>query len=120
MGMGQYPGLPPPGGGSDEVRFGPSRGPRARLTAWPRRPLARRLALGIAALAALAVAAFVVTTARHPGPHRPGVTGPAAVTGRPPAQPWWVAARPVLATDAGHPLLGVRVGGSCLAPVRGC
>jgi hypothetical protein len=110
MGMGQYPGLPPPGGGSDEVQFGPSRGPRARLTAWLRRPLATRLTLGIAALAMLAVAAFVATTTRHPGHHRPGVTGPAAVTGRPRAQPWWVAARPVVATDAGHPLPGVRGG----------
>ena len=37
MGMGQYRGLPPPGGGSDEVQFGPSRGPRVRLAAWLRR-----------------------------------------------------------------------------------
>ena len=108
-GMGQYPGLSPPGGG-DEVRFGPSRKPRVRLTAWLRRPLAGRLALGIVALATLAVAAFVVTTARQPGHHRPGVTGSAAFTGRPQAQPWWVAAGPVVATDAGHRLLGVRGG----------
>lgn len=79
------------------------------MTARLRRPLAGRLALGIAALATLAVAAFVVTTTRHPGHHRPGVTG-VAVKGRPRAQPWWVAARPVVATDAGHPLLGTRSG----------
>ena len=109
MGMGQYRGLPPPGGGSDEVQFGPSRGPRVRLAAWLRRLLARRLALGIAALVTLAVAAFVLATTRHPGHHRPGVTG-SAVTGRPQAQPWWVAARPVVAVGAGHPLLGVRSG----------
>ena len=109
-GMGQYPRLSPPGGDSDEVRFGPSRKPQVRLTAWLRRPLAGRLALGTVALATLAVAAFVVTTARQPGHHRPGVTGPTAFTGRPQAQPWWVAARPVVATDAGHRLLGVRGG----------
>jgi hypothetical protein len=110
MSMGQYPGLPPPGGGSDEVRFGLSREPRVRVTAWLRRSLAGRLAVGIVALATFAVAAFVVTTARHPGHHRPGVTGSAAFPGRLPARPWWVAARPVVAADAGHPLLGVRGG----------
>lgn len=110
MGMGHYPGLSPPDGGGDEVRFGPSRKPQVRVTAWLRRPLAGRLALGIVALATLAVAAFVVTTARHPGHHRPGVTGPTAFTGRPQAPPWWVAARPVVAIGAGHPLLGVRGG----------
>ena len=108
--MGQYPGLPPPGRGSDEVQFGPSRKPQVRLTAWLRGPLAGRVALGIAALATLAVAAFVVATTRHPGHHRPGVTGPAASTGHPQAQPWWVAARPVVAAGTGHQLLGVRGG----------
>jgi hypothetical protein len=110
MGMGQYPGLSPPDGGSDEVRFGPSRKRQVRVTAWLCRPLAGRLALGIVALAALAVAAFVVMTARHPGQHRPGVTGPAAVAGRPRARPWWVAAGQVVATGTGHRLLGVRGG----------
>src|SRR5436305_434017 len=76
MGMGHYPGSQPQGGGSREGQFGRSRGPRARLTAWLRRPIATRLALGIAALAMLAVAAFVAATTRHPGHHRPGVTGP--------------------------------------------
>ena len=110
MGMGQSPGLSPPGGGSDEVRFGPSRKPSARVTAWLRWPLAGRLALGIVALATLAVAAFVVATAGHPGHYRPGAVGSAAFTGRPQAQPWWVAAGPVVAIDAGHRLLGVRGG----------
>jgi hypothetical protein len=106
--MGQDSGLPPPDGG-DEVQFGSSREPRARLTARLRRPLARRLVLGIAALAVLAVAAVVVTTTRHPGHHRADVTGP-AFAGRPGAQPWWLAARPVVATGTGHRLLGVRSG----------
>ena len=109
MGMGQHPGLPPAGGGSDEMQFGPSGGWRPRLTARLCRPLARRLALGIAALAMLAVAAFVVTTTRHLGHHRPAVAHP-AVAGHPQAQPWWAGARPVVATDAGHPLLGTRSG----------
>ena len=86
-GMGQSPGLPPPDGGSDEVRFGPSRKPRVRVTAWLRWPLAGRLAVVIVALATLAVAAFVVATAGHPGHHRPGAAGSAAFTGRPQAQP---------------------------------
>ena len=99
--MDQRPGLPPPDGGGDQVRFGPSREPGARLAAWLRRPLTGRLALGVAALAALAVAAFMAATAGHLGHHRPGESGPAA-TGRPPAQPWWLAARPVVTTSAGH------------------
>jgi len=110
IGMGQDSGSSPRGRGSDEVQFGPSRKPQARLTAWLRGPLAGRVALGIAALATLAVAAYLVTTTRHPGHHRPGVAGPVAVTGHPQAQPWWSAARPVVATGAGHPLLGVRGG----------
>ena len=106
--MDQYPGSPPPYGG-DEVRFGSSREPGVRLAAWLRRPLTGRLALGIGALATLAVAAFIAATAGHLGHHRPGVTGPAA-TGRPRAQPWWLAARPVVTTSAGHQLLGERSG----------
>ena len=107
MGMDQRPGLPPDG--SDQVRFGPSREPGVRVAAWLRRPLAGRLALGVAALATLAVAAFMAATAGHLGHHRPGVTGPAA-TGRPRAQPWWLAARPVVTTSAGHQLPGERSG----------
>lgn len=106
--MDQQP-LPPPDGGSDQVRFGPPREPGVRLAAWLRRPLAGRLALGIAALSALAVAAFMAATAGHLGHHRPGVTGPAA-TGRPQVQPWWLAARPVVTIRAGRQLLGERSG----------
>lgn len=109
MGMGHSPGLPPPGGGGDEVRFGPSRRPRAGVTARLRGPLAGRLAVCVVALAAVAVAAFAAATT-HPGQHRAGAAGPAAVPGRPGAQPWWVAAGPVVATGAGHLLPGVRGG----------
>lgn len=39
-----------------------------------------------------------------------GCDRPAAVPGRLRAQPWWVAAAPVVATGAGHLLPGVRGG----------
>ena len=107
--MDQHPGLPPPDGGSDQVRFGPSRELGVRLAAWLRRPLAGRLALGVAALSTLAVAAFMAAAAGHLGHHRPGITGPAA-TGRPQAQPWWFAAGPVVTANAGRQLLGERSG----------
>jgi len=91
-------------GGHDQVQFGPAREPRLRLPDWirPRRPAARRLVAGAAALAMI-VAGVAVIMVRSQLDHG----APGRADG---ARPWYAVSRPVVVKALHHPLLGIRSG----------
>jgi len=91
--------------GHDLVQFGPAREPRFRLPDWirPRRPRARRLTAGAAALTMI-VAGVAVITVRSQLQH--GAPGSSADG----ARQWYAVSRPVAMEALHHPLLGIRSG----------
>ena len=101
-------------GGHDLVQFGPAREPGLRLPGWirPRRPAARRLMAGAAALAVV-VAGVVVITARGQLPR--GAPGSSADG----ARPWYAVSRPVAVTALHHRLLGIGSGWQLFAAGTG-
>ena len=101
-------------GGHDLVQFGPAREPGLRLPGWirPRRPAARRLMAGAAALAVV-VAGVAVITARGQLPR--GAPGSSADG----ARPWYAVSRPVAVTALHHRLLGIGSGWQLFAAGTG-
>ena len=99
-------------GGHDLVQFGPAREPRLRLPGWirPRRPRARRLAAGAAALAMIAAGVAVITVRSQLGAPGSSADG---------ARQWYAVSRPVAVKALHHPLLGIRSGWQLFAAGTG-
>jgi hypothetical protein len=101
-------------GGHDLVQFGPAREPRLHLPDWirPRRPTARRLTAGAAALAVIVAGVAVITVRSQPQQEAPG-------SGAAGARQWYAVSRPVAVEALHHPLLGIRSGWELFASGNG-